>query len=118
MRSMSLAIVFKGPEGLVLAADSRVTLTFQATTPTAPASAGTSILLVVPAFYDNATKLLRVQGQDYVAAVTYGLGTIGQNEPRTAHSFIPEFEADLATEPRLSVEEFARRLGNFFLSQF
>ena len=115
---MSLAIVFKGPEGLVLAADSRVTLTFQATTPTAPASAGTSILLVVPAFYDNATKLLRVQGQDYVAAVTYGLGTIGQNEPRTAHSFIPEFEADLATEPRLSVEEFARRLGNFFLSQF
>ena len=64
---MSLAIAFKGPEGLVLAADSRVTLTFQTQM---PASGGTPALLIVPAFYDNATKLLRVQSQGYVAAVT------------------------------------------------
>jgi hypothetical protein len=114
---MSLGIVFKGPEGLVLAADSRVTLTYQATVVQAPGPTPTAPVMLVPAFYDNATKLLRAQGQDYVAAVTYGLGAIGQNEPRTAHSFIPEFEASLATE-RLSVEEFARRLGQFFVAQF
>lgn len=111
---MSLGIAFKGPEGIVLAADSRVTLMAQML------QAGQPAPLMLPATFDNATKLLKVRGQDYVAAVTYGLGAIGVSEPRTAHSFLPEFEAELeaAGAPRLSVEDFARRLSAFFLRQF
>lgn len=109
---MSLAIVFKGPEGVVLAADSRVTLTWQIPNP------GSSTL-VLPATYDNATKLLRVNGQNYVGVVTYGLGAIGQTHPRTAHSFVPEFEAELgAVVGRLPVGEFAARLSDFFVRQW
>ena len=106
---MTLAIVFKGPEGVVLAADSRVTLQFQV--------AGTNA--VMSAHYDNATKLLKVQGQEHVAAVTYGLGVLGAIEPRTAHSFLPEFEAALnaSKRGRLSVKDFADQLSAFFMSQ-
>ena len=100
---MSLGIAFKGPEGIVLAADSRVTLTGQA---------GSDLL--IQAHYDNATKLLKVKDHDHVGAVTYGLGALGGRQPRTAHSYLPEFETELATEVRLSVEEFATRLGDFF----
>ncbi len=53
---MSLGMVFKGPEGIVLAADSRMTLQFQQ--PAAPTP------VLIPAIYDNATKLLKVTGQD------------------------------------------------------
>jgi hypothetical protein len=107
---MSLGIAFKGPEGIVLAADSRVTLTVQV--PGQP--------FVVPATYDNATKLLNVADQKYVGVVTYGAGTIGLATPRTAHSYLPEFEAEVATgEPgRLSVGDFARRLSDFFIRQW
>ncbi len=99
---MSLAIVFKGPEGIVLAADSRVTLMAQM-------QGGP----VFPATFDNTTKLLRVNGQDYVGIVTYGLGVIGQQNPRTAHSYIPEFEASIGRK-RLKVGEVAEKLGRFF----
>lgn len=107
---MSLGIILKGPEGLVLAADSRVTLTAEIK----------AQKLMVPATFDNATKLLRVSGQDYIGVVTYGLGAIGQKAPRTAHSFLPEFEAQMDKEmdERLSVEEFAEKLASFFLSQW
>ena len=105
---MSLGIAFKGPEGIVLAADSRVTLTGQR-----PNSN-----LLVEAHYDNATKLLKVRGQDFAGAVTYGLGALGDREPRTAHSYLPEFETELAAEKRLPVEEFATRLGEFFQHQW
>ncbi len=103
---MSLGIAFKGPEGIVLAADSRVTLQVR--------REGDNVVL--PATYDNATKLLRVSGQDHVGAVTYGMGAIGQQQPRTAHSYIPEFEEKLAGEEtgRLSVLAFAERLSSFF----
>jgi hypothetical protein len=102
---MSLGIVFKGPEGLVLAADSRVTLMAQ--------EQGGPLL---PATFDNTTKLLRVNGQDYVGIVTYGLGAIGQY-PRTAHSYIPEFEA-LLGRARLKVEKVAKKLGEFFMQRW
>ena len=115
---LSLGIAFKGPEGIVLAADSRVTLTGQAQ--------GGNVL--VQAHYDNATKLLKVKDHDYVGAVTYGLGTLGNREPRTAHSYLPEFETELVKEAkakalsvgefRLSVKEFATRLGDFFQHQW
>lgn len=108
---MSLGIAFKGPEGIVLAADSRVTLNAQV-----QIAAGTPILL--PATFDNATKLLKVKGQDYVGAITYGAGAIGQQEPRTAHSFIPEFEKSLGNTQRLSVQDFAQRLSEFFMARW
>jgi hypothetical protein len=107
---MSLGIAFKGPEGIVLAADSRVTITTQRQDGT--------IVREMPATYDNATKLLRVNGQDFVGAVTYGLGAIGATEPRTAHSFLPEFEAELSGPQRLTVEEFAQKLSDFFQKQW
>src|SRR5579864_1785305 len=102
---MSLGIFFKGPEGVVLAADSRVTLTTNVKN-----NVGQNVIL--PSFYDNATKLLRVNGQNFVGVVTYGLGAIGQKTPRTAHSYIPEFEAALAKKGggRLTVEQFSKEL--------
>jgi hypothetical protein len=116
---MSLGIVFKGPEGIVLAVDSRVTLNVEMTQPN-----GTKLIL--PSTFDNATKLLSVNGQDYVGVITFGLGALGRKEPRTAHSFIPEFEAELKekleAEPkekqRLSVEDFANTLATFFMGQW
>ena len=36
--------------------------------------------------------------------ITYGLGALGQTRPRTAHSFTPEFEAELG-------EKYAGRRG-------
>ena len=73
---------------------------------------------MLPATFDNATKLLKVNGQDYIGAVTYGAGAIGQQEPRTAHSFLPEFERSLPANQRLSVQDFAGRLSQFFLTRW
>jgi hypothetical protein len=78
--NVTLAVVFKGPEGVVLAADSRVTLTVQAT----GALPGITVPVMMPAFFDNATKMLSLQGQPYVGIVTSGVGAIGQQQPRTA----------------------------------
>jgi hypothetical protein len=112
---MSLGIAFKGPEGVVLAADSRVTLMGLQ-----PNLIPGQAAVLVPATFDNATKLLRLKGQERFGAVTYGLGAIGQLAPRTAHSFIPEFEANLAKEKaiNITVEQFATRLSEFFSSQW
>jgi hypothetical protein len=110
---MSLGIVFKGPEGIVLAADSRVTINAQVQTPQGMALA--------PAYYDNATKLLQVESQKFVGAVTYGLGALGA-AVRTAHSYMNEFEKHLLQAGpgprRRSVEDFARELGQFFDQQY
>lgn len=108
---MSLGIAFKGPEGIVLAADSRITLTGQIQQPNQPVT-------LLPSTYDNATKLLSVKGQDYVGAVTYGVGAIGLTEPRTAYSYIPELEQELKGVGRLSVQDFADRLSKFFLDKW
>ncbi len=114
---MSLGVAFKGPEGIVLAADSRVTLNGQAQTPQGQ-------MMLLPATFDNATKLLKVKGQEFVGAVTYGAGAIGRSgaqglqEVRTAHSYIPEFETSLAGSARLTVEQFAQRLSDFFMQRW
>jgi hypothetical protein len=103
---MSLGIVIKAPEGIVLAAESRVTL--QAT----PTEGGRPSLFVS---FDNATKLLSFSKPNtWIGAVTYGMAVIGL---RTAQSFAPEFEASLPEE-RLTVEEFASRLSAFYLEQW
>src|SRR2546430_5269032 len=121
---MSLGIAFKGTEGIVLAADSRVTLLAGVQLPGLNVPAGTQI--VVPATFDNATKLISSKSQAHVAAVTFGAGAIGQMEPRTAASFMPEFDAQLAKElsgkkpdeQRLTVEQFAKKVGAFFGGQW
>jgi hypothetical protein len=106
---MSLGIVVKGPEGLVLAADSRVTLVGQ--------QQGQPPTLVN---FDNATKLLSfgessaINPHRYIGAVTYGQAAIGL---RTANSFIPEFEAELPNE-RIEVADFAKKLSDFFMGQW
>ncbi len=113
---MSLGIAFKGPEGIVLAADSRVTLmTAQVMQPNQPP-------VLLPSTYDNATKLLSFKSQDHVGVVTYGVGAIGQTEPRTAHSYISEFEQEILQElgddNRLNVQDFSTRLSKFFLEKW
>lgn len=101
---MSLGIVIKAPEGIVLAAESRVTLT--ATTVNSPP---------VHVNFDNASKLLSFkEPHENIGVVTYGQAAIGL---RTAYSFLPELESELPQE-RIKVEEFSNRLSDFFLSQF
>jgi hypothetical protein len=97
-------MVIKAPEGIVLSAESRVTLS--ATPPS-----GSPIHVN----YDNATKLFGFNSpHNYVGVVTYGLAAIGL---RTAHSFLPEFEATLPTN-RMSIADFARQLNDFYLTQW
>jgi hypothetical protein len=100
---MSLGVVIKGTEGVVLAADSRVTL-----------EARSRNLPPIPVNFDNASKLLTFsKPHDYVAAVTYGVAVIGR---RTAYSFIPEFETKLAAKnERLKIEDYAQELSKFFI---
>lgn len=107
---MSLGMVIKGPEGLVLAAESRITLGGQVVTQQG--------VQQIPVYFDNATKLLSFSKPNTtVGVVTYGQAVIGEQTPRTAASFIPEFEASLPKE-RLGVEDFANKISEFFLSQW
>ncbi len=100
---MSLGIIVKCPEGLVLAAESRVTI--NANTPLGP----------VHNNFDNAKKLLAFSGpHKYIGAITYGLGSLNL---RTAQSFMPEFESSLPAN-RISVEGFANLMSNFFMEQW
>ena len=104
---MSLGVVVLGPEGVVLASDSRLSLTAQRKD-AAP----------LPVDFDNATKLLSFSAKDqhrHVGAVTYGAAVIGL---RSAHSLMPEFEVELDQEPRLSVEQYAQKLSTFFLKRW
>lgn len=110
---MSLGIVVKGSEGVVLAADSRVTLIAEAQGPNTPN-------VRLPVNFDNATKLLTfAKPNSWIGAVTYGDAVIGTNmsDLRTAQSLIPEFEVGLPDE-RLTVLDFSTRLSNFFLQQW
>ena len=115
---MSLGIAFKGSEGIVLAADSRVTLNNIIDIP--GAVPGTPQKAIFPATFDNATKLLHIKSQSHIGAVTFGAGAIGGSRPRTASSFMPEFEDELlrSEKNRISVEEFGKKLGEFFLAQW
>jgi hypothetical protein len=104
---MSLGVVIKGTDGIVLAADSRVSLEAR--------RADLPQLPPIQVNFDNASKLLIFsEPHDYVAAVTYGIAVIGR---RTAYSFIPEFERDkLAGEKsRLKIEKYAEKLSEFFM---
>lgn len=110
---MSLGVVIKGPEGIVLAIDSRVTLE-------AKRAGGYTL----PVNFDNATKLLsfshlpnQLGPHNFVGAVTYGMAVIGL---RTAHSYIPEFEQKVLAgkKTRLSVEEYSQELSKFYMERW
>ena len=126
---MSLAVAFRGPEGIVLAADSRVTMQIPQAPQMPPgAPPGTPLVIpVIPSYFDNTHKLLAIKCQPFVGIVTFGAGAIGQAEPRTAHSFLPEFEAHLAgvadvdadgQQNRLTTEAVATEVGVFFTNQW
>jgi hypothetical protein len=101
---MSLGIIIKGPEGLVLAAESRVTLT--------TVQPNGQQLHVN---FDNASKLLSFSDPNAsIGCVTFGQAAIGI---RNVSSFQPEFEAGLPPE-RLKVEQFAQHLSDFFMGQW
>jgi len=107
---MSLGIVIKVPEGLVLAAESRITLGAEVNNPLG--------FQQIPVYFDNATKLLSFSKPNTtVGVVTYGQAVIGQENPRTAASYIPEFEDGLPKE-RLSISDFAEKLSEFYLKQW
>jgi len=105
---MSLGIIIKAPEGIVLAAESRVTLS-------TPTGNGNEMLHVN---FDNATKLLTFSDPNQgIGVVTYGQAAIGF---RTAQTYVPEFESFLKNEgdQKLSVLEFAQKLSTFFMQQW
>ena len=102
---MTLSIVVRGPDYLVFATESRMTV-----------DTTLSIGLRVHNYYDATDKLLTFDApHNYVAALTYGLAAIGD---RTIYSFMPELEAELAEESRMTVEKFAKKLSNFFMRQW
>jgi hypothetical protein len=101
---VSLGIVVKGPEGLVLAAESRLTLT-------APQPDGK----LLPVSFDNATKVFGfARPHTAVGVVTYGLGGIGL---RSAYSFVPELKEHLQAV-RLPVAEFAKSVSEFYMERW
>jgi len=104
---VSLGVVIKGPEGVVLAADSRITL---------EARRGNDPPVTMN--FDNATKLLAFsKPHSFVGAVTYGAAVMGGQ--RTAHSYVPEFELSLqGVEGPLPVKDHAKRLSDFFMSRW
>lgn len=103
--TLSLGVAIKGPEGIVLATESRLTVTGQL--------GGSGI--TVQASYDHATKLFSFSDPHrHVGAVTYGQGTIGN---RSAFSFVPEFENSLESD-RLSIEDFAQEMSRFYSEQW
>ena len=109
---MSLGIIIKSPEGIVLAAESRVTLRSSMST-----SVGTE---TIHNNFDNASKVFKLnQPNSFIGVVTYGQAAIGNF--RTAQSFIPEFESKLKekhNENRLTVLTVAEEISDFFLAKW
>ena len=99
---MSLGIAIKGPEGIVLASDSRATIVAQSKNKSA-----------FEVHFDNASKLFQFSGKHcYVGAVSYGNALVGD---RLLHGWLPEFEAEqLADKERFSVQDYAELLAAFF----
>ena len=101
---MSLGVIVKAPVGLVLAAESRITLAGQFPGGTA-----------VQVNYDNASKVFDFQPpHDWIGVVTWGLAVL---ENRTAQSHLPAFTNALGKE-RIPVLEFAKKLSEFFMDRW
>jgi len=104
--TISLGMIIKGPEGLVLAAESRITLSAK----------NRETGKEVSVSYDNAQKVFNFSApHSHVGAVTYGAGGIGQ---RSAFSYLTEFESSLSRTARLTIDAFALKLSDFYLGQW
>lgn len=97
---MSLGIVIKAAEGLVLASESRVTYTVNNN----------------PLTFDTVTKLFSFKApHNFFGFVTFGNAGIGS---RTVQSYVPEFESSLPVDKRLSMRDYADLLSKFFKDHF
>lgn len=101
---MSLGVVIKCPEGIVLATDTRLTLTVQMSVQGSPQ---------IPCNFDGSSRLLTF-AVPYIGAVTYGLGVL---QYRTPKSLMADFEATIVKKD-LYVEQYSIALSNFFMEQF
>lgn len=116
---MSLGIAIKGSEGIVLAADSRLTLGAGVMLPN-PQNPQLMQLQQIFVNFDNATKLISLgKPNEWIGAVTFGDAVIGTTaqDLRTAQSFIPEFEQSLP-QKRQTTKELADRLSGFFMERW
>ncbi len=103
---MSLGIAIKGPEGLVLAAESRLTLVAQSGDQQHPP---------LHLNYDNATKLFSfAEPHNHVGVITYGLAAM---QTRSAYSFVPELEVKLPGKRR-DTRDYAELLSRFYGEQW
>ncbi len=105
---MSLVIAVMGPEGIVLAADSRNTFTH--THPQALGPSGETVLLKVNSFMDSAQKILRTDNQPFLAALTWGTASLDPQFLKGPASCLDESEV-IFLGKRQSVKSFARHLG-------
>jgi len=101
---MTTVVVVKCPEGLVLAADSRMTVSEK--------SAGR------PIEHPPSDTLLKILSfkppHNFVGAASYGVAQINQ---KSAHDYLPEFEHSL-DKKRISVNDFADKLREFFSNKW
>jgi hypothetical protein len=110
---MTLTVTIKSPDGITMAADSRLTFTLMENF--------NGRECAVPSYFDNMTKLFKVGGQDFIGVVTFGSGALGQNN-RPASDFVVELEKELPKDElgnsvRLTVEDFSSRFSSFFMKQ-
>jgi hypothetical protein len=103
---MTLVIVIKNREGVVLAADSAATLS-------RIGSNGREIDRIH--VHSKAKKIVSLdKPHNYVAAITYGRATI---DGKTPNYYLREFELRLPKE-RISVKAFADELSSFFIEKW
>ena len=103
---MSLGLAIKVPDGLVLAVESRITVT---------QTDESKQIVIGKGTYDNNIKLLSFKRpHDYVGVVTYGLAHIGF---RPLSWYLSELNKYLGKN-RLSVDDFAQKLSDFFMKKW
>jgi len=97
---MSLVIAIKSPEGLVLAADSCLSLEINNNNQKFMTS------------FNNATKLFSFSApHNHIGVLVYGLALI---KGRTAQSYIPELELYFGPERLQNVKDYADKISDFF----
>jgi hypothetical protein len=101
---MTTVIVVKCPEGLVLAADSRMNVVERAGPKQKP-----------PWSTDTLLKILSFkQPHNFVGAVSWGRADINR---KTVYCYLPEFELSLP-DKRIPVKEFSQHLFEFFKTEW
>lgn|SRR5260221_288777 len=102
---MTICLVIRGSEGIVLAADSR-------TTAIADMPFGGTQLVPMD---NTAVKLFSFKEPNTaIGVVIHGSGAIDQKPLST---YIPDFEATLPAQ-RLTIQDFAQQLSDFFMRQW